>query len=105
MNQGEQINNVEKGRAPTLLHTELANKVINSLNALNNIKIIRSSEDKVHYSSEDVLIELKETSEEQKGLDITIFFTTAEWHDGTEVTIPHTMEFKNGVLVSYDEST
>lgn len=63
MSLSEHIPNVTKGSAPSLLDTELANKLINKVNALTNIQVTRSSYDAVVIGSDGITITLKEPNE------------------------------------------
>ena len=60
MSLSEIIPNVQKGTAPTLLNSELANKLIDKINAMTNIKVTRSSYDAVVIGSDGITITLKD---------------------------------------------
>ena len=71
MSLSEIIPNVSKGSAPTLLNTDLANKLINKINAMTNIKVTRSSYDAVVIGSDGITITLKDyEADEETGTDI-----------------------------------
>ena len=64
MSLAEKIPNVRKGSAPSLLNAELANKLINKVNALTNITVTRSSYDSVVIGSDGITITLQEIPDE-----------------------------------------
>ena len=64
MSLNELIPNVQKGGSPTLLNADLANQLIDKVNALTNIKITRSSFDAVVIGSDGIIITLRETPEQ-----------------------------------------
>jgi hypothetical protein len=72
MSLAENIPNVLKGSAPTLLNAELANKVIDKINAMTNIKVTRSSYDAVLIGSDGITITLKDydADENESSTDI-----------------------------------
>ena len=65
MSLTEKIPNLIKGQAPTLLNAELANKLINKLNAITNISVTRSSYDAVVIGSDGITITLKDYDENE----------------------------------------
>ena len=55
------IPRVVKGQAPTLLEAEKANQIIDAVNALKNMKVVRSGEeDKFTVSSSNCILSLAE---------------------------------------------
>ena len=71
MSLTEKIPNLIKGQAPTLLNAELANKLINKLNAITNISVTRSSYDAVVIGSDGITITLKDYDENENETEIT----------------------------------
>jgi len=69
MSLTEKIPNLIKGQAPTLLNAELANKLINKLNAITNISVTRSSYDAVVIGSDGITITLKDYDENENEID------------------------------------
>ena len=69
MSLSEIIPNVSKGSAPTLLNTELANKLINKINAITNISVTRSSYDAVVIGSDGITITLKDYEDESTDIN------------------------------------
>ncbi len=69
MSLSEIIPNVQKGTAPTLLNSELANKLIDKINAMTNIKVTRSSYDAVVIGSDGITITLKDYEENETEID------------------------------------
>ena len=64
MSFGKQIKRLEKGQTPSLLDTDKGNEVIDSVNALQKIRIQRNgTRDFVSYSDNDILITLKDFPE------------------------------------------
>ena len=70
MSLTEKIPNLIKGQAPTLLNAELANKLINKLNAITNISVTRSSYDAVVIGSDGITITLKDYDENENETEI-----------------------------------
>jgi hypothetical protein len=61
MSLTKKIKKVKKGKAPTLINTELANELIGNVNSLSNIKITRgASYDSVHVGTDSIVLSLKE---------------------------------------------
>lgn len=60
-NGGAKIDRVVRGEEPTLLHTDKANELIDTVNALQDIRISPSDAGSVEYSATNVMITLKGT--------------------------------------------
>jgi hypothetical protein len=68
MNQGKQIDLLRKNMTPSLLDTKKGNELINAINALNSIEIIRKgTKDKIEYSENNVYLKLRAIPEEGGG--------------------------------------
>lgn len=64
MNQGKQIDILQKNMTPSLLDTEKGNELIKAINALNKITITRGGNtDSIEYSDNNVLLNLQEMTE------------------------------------------
>lgn len=64
MNQGKQIDLLRKNMTPSLLDTKKGNELINAINALNSIEIIRKgTKDEIEYSENNVYLKLRAMSE------------------------------------------
>lgn len=60
MNQGKQIDLLRKNMTPSLLDTKKGNELINAINALNSIEIIRKgTKDEIEYSENNVYLKLR----------------------------------------------
>jgi hypothetical protein len=56
MSYGDRIPNVYQGEVPSLLDATLANKLIDSINALNKIEVKKGDKNEVLYSRQGVTI-------------------------------------------------
>ena len=95
----DDIEELVKGERPTLLEAVKGNEVIDALNVLGNMTIERGTEEEVQYSEDGVKI----IYGGGEGLTIKIHFVTTDPDSGA--SIPHTFQFTNGILTSYDESS
>ena len=100
-NTGKKIPRARKGDSPSLLDASYANKIIDSLNALQRMEIQEGENNEVNYSNENVV--LKVAGGKTKGFSGTVFLTTEDIDSGA--LIPHTFIFEDGLLVQYDESS
>jgi hypothetical protein len=57
------LDRLQKGKAPTLLNTEKGNELIDKVNALSSMKVVRGSSDKFDVSSSNSVLTLQEMPE------------------------------------------
>ena len=82
---------VIKGQQPTLLEADKANELIRAINALQNIRIIRSDRDEVVHGADEVVISYGNSA----GTGYTGDVEAMDPHAGTV-----TMTFQDGILIS-----
>jgi hypothetical protein len=74
MNQGKQIDLLRKNMTPSLLDTKKGNELINAINALNSIEIIRKgTKDEIEYSENNVYLKLRAMPEGGGGGNVDDF--------------------------------
>ena len=67
------INKLQKGQSPTLIDTEKGNEIIDNINALSSMKIVRGGSDSFQVSSSNSVLTLEENKSNGSGEELKLW--------------------------------